>query len=44
VKLTDEDIVNVTLEDEDDTPMSIGELLTKFAYLIEAKLKEKNNG
>jgi hypothetical protein len=40
VGLTDEEIINVM--PDDDTPMSLGEAFSKFAELIEAKLKEKN--
>ena len=38
--LTDEEVINVM--PDDDTPMSLGEAFSKFAELIEAKLKEKN--
>ena len=40
VGLTDEEVINVM--PNDDTPMSLGEAFSKFAELIEAKLKEKN--
>ena len=40
VGLTDEEVINVM--PDDDTPMSLGEAFSKFAELIEAKLKEKN--
>ena len=40
VGLTDEELVNVM--PDDDTPMSLGEAFSKFAELIEAKLKERN--
>ena len=42
VGLTDDEVINVI--PDDDTPMSLGEAFSKFAELIEAKLKEKNNG
>jgi len=40
VGLTDEEVINVM--PDDDTPISLGEAFSKFAKLIEAKLKEKN--
>lgn len=40
VGLTDEEVINVM--PDDDTPMSLGEAFSKFAELIEAKLKELN--
>jgi hypothetical protein len=40
VGLTDEEVINVM--PDDDTPISLGEAFSKFAELIEAKLKEKN--
>ena len=40
VGLTDEEVINVM--PDDDTPMSLGKAFSKFAELIEAKLKEKN--
>lgn len=40
VGLTGEEVINVI--PDDDTPMSLGEAFSKFAELIEAKLKEKN--
>jgi hypothetical protein len=40
VGLTDDEVVDIM--PDDDTPMSLGEAFSKFADLIEAKLKEKN--
>ena len=40
VGLTDDEVINVM--PDDDTPMSLGEAFSKFAELVEAKLKEKN--
>ena len=40
VELTGDEIVNML--PDDDTPMSLGEAFFKFAELVEAKLKEKN--
>jgi hypothetical protein len=39
--LTDEEVINAM--PDDDTPMSLGEAFSKFAKLIEAKLKAKNS-
>jgi hypothetical protein len=40
VGLTDEEVINVM--PDDNTPMSLGEAFSKFAELLEAKLKENN--
>jgi hypothetical protein len=41
VGLTDEEVINAM--PDDNTPISLGEAFSKFADLIEAKLKEKNS-
>lgn len=40
VGLTDDEVINVM--PDDDAPMSLGEAFSKFAQLIEDKLKQKN--